>query len=302
MARLIGAWVTSVLVLLLAACGDSATDTQETLQLVATTTILGDVARNVAGDVAVVEVLYPVGADPHDFQPSSRDVAALEKADLVVVNGLGLEEEITDVLDSLEDDGANILEVAADLEPLPFAGEGEDTGGDPHVWFDPLRMGDAARSIAAELSGIDPGVDWTARAEAYASELLATDESIVEILAAVPIEARKLITNHDSLGYFAERYSFEIVGVVVPGGSTLAEPSSAELSDLVDRIEDEDIGAIFVETTESSLLAEAIAAEVGDGVAVVELHTGSLGEPGSRADTLIGMLTSNAERIAEALT
>jgi zinc/manganese transport system substrate-binding protein len=299
-----GACVTSAVVLLLAACGGAATDPDapEPLQLMTTTTILGDVARNVAGADAAVEVLYPVGADPHGFQPSSQDVASLEEADLVIANGLGLEEGLTDVLDGLEEDGAKILEVAEGLEPLPFAGEGGETGGDPHVWFDPLRVGDAARSIAVELSSIDPGVDWMGRAETYASELSAADEEIVEILAAVPIEDRKLITNHDSLAYFAQRYGFEIVGVVVPGGSTLAEPSSAELATLVDLIEDEGVRAIFVETTESPVLAEAIAAEVAEGVAVVQLHTGSLGKPGSGAETLIGMLTSNAERIAEALS
>lgn len=296
-----GVCVASAFALLFAACGDAATEAGS-LRLVATTTILGDVARNIVGDDAAVEVLYPVGADPHGFQPSSRDVAAMEEADLVIANGLGLEEGLTDVLESLEDDGANILEVAEGLEPLPFAVEGDETEGDPHVWLDPLRMGDAARSIATELSSIDPGGDWTARAEEYASELLAADGKIVEILAAVPLETRKLITNHDSLGYFAERYGFEIVGVVVPGGSTLAEPSSSELAALVNEVENEDVPAIFIETTGPSVLAEAVAAEVGEGVAVVELYTGSLGEPGSGADTLIDMLITNAERVAEALS
>ena len=296
-----GVCVASAFALLFAACGDAATEAGS-LRLVATTTILGDVARNIVGDDAAVEVLYPVGADPHGFQPSSRDVAAMEEADLVIANGLGLEEGLTDVLESLEDDGANILEVAEGLEPLPFAVEGDETEGDPHVWLDPLRMGDAARSIATELSSIDPGGDWTARAEEYASELLAADRKTVEILDAVPLETRKLITNPDSLGYFAERYGFEIVGVVVPGGSTLAEPSSSELAALVDQVENEDVPAIFIETTGPSVLAEAVAAEVGEGVAVVELYTGSLGEPGSGADTLIDMLITNAERVAEALS
>jgi len=301
LARLKGVCVASAFALLFAACGDAATEAGS-LRLVATTTMLGDVARNIVGDDAAVEVLYPVGADPHDFQPSSRDVAAMEEADLVIANGLGLEEGLTDVLESLEDDGANILEVAEALEPLPFAVEGDETEGDPHVWFDPLRMGDAARSIATELSSIDPGGDWTARAEEYASEILAADGKIVEILAAVPLETRKLITNHDSLGYFAERYGFEIVGVVVPGGSTLAEPSSSELAALVNQVENEGVPAIFIETTGPSVLAEAVAAEVGEGAAVVELYSGSLGEPGSGADTLIDMLITNAERVAEALS
>jgi zinc/manganese transport system substrate-binding protein len=113
---------------------------------------------------------------------------------------------------------------------------------------------------------------------------------------------RLLVTNHDALGYFADRYDFEIVGVVIPGGSTLADPSSAELAALVETLLETDVPAIFAETSSPAQLAETVAAEAGNDVEVVELHTGSLGEPGSGADTLIGMLRTNATRIRDALT
>lgn len=272
-------------------------------QIVVTTTVLGDVTANVAGEDAGIEVLLPPGADPHGYQASARQVAAIDEADLVIANGLGLEEGLTDVLQAAADDGANVLEVGELLDPIPFGAAGHGRGDlDPHIWLDPVRMAEAARLIATELAALEPGVDWATRAEAYAADLGDAHVEIESILSQVPAESRKLVTSHRAFGYFADRYGFEIVGVVIPGGSTLADPSSAELSSLVETIEHERVRAIFAETTEPIDLAEAVAAEVGRDVEVVELHTGSLGEPGSGADTLIGMLVTNAARIAAALS
>lgn len=298
----------AVLMLALAACGDSggtpadpAADVAAPLMLVATTSILGDVAANIVGDDGTVTVLVPVGADPHDYQASSRQVAAIQGADLVVANGLLLEEGLTDVLERAAADGANVLELGDRLDPLPFESE---AGGDadPHIWLDPARMADGARLIGAALAAIDPAIDWSGRAEAYAAELMAADEQIRATLAVIPAGDRKLVTNHDSFGYFADRYDFTVVGVVVPGGSTLAQPSSAELSALVAKLVETGVPAIFAETTESTALADAMAAETDTDVQVVELFTGSLGEPGGGADSLIGMLLTNAERITAALS
>lgn len=282
----------------LSACGNATGDSGEVVGIVATTTMLGDVVANVVGDGATVEVLLPRGVDPHDYQASSRQVAAVERADLVVANGLGLEEGLRDVLENARADGARIIEVAPRLEPLSL---GDGAGADPHVWFDPLRMADAARLIAAELAAIDSSRDWVVAAELYASELEAADQIIEDTLAAVPAEHRKLVTNHDSLQYFAARYGFDVIGAVVPGGSTLSDPSSAGLARLVEKLEQQNVPAIFAETTEPADLAEAIAAEADRQIDVVELYTGSLGEPGSGADTLIAMLIINAERVAGAL-
>ena len=297
-----------VVALLAAACGDGDTNTAG-VRVVATTTILGDVARNLVEDDGSVEVLLPIGADPHDYQASARQVAAIQEADLVIANGLGLEEGLADVLESAAADGATVVTVAPLLDPLPFGGDhGDDdhaedeTGDDPHVWLDPLRMAAATRIVAEELSRINESADWIARGNAYAEALATADEEIQAALEVVAPVNRKLVTNHDALGYFASRYGFEVVGVVIPGGSTLAEPSSAELTELVAIVEQEQVRAIFAETTNPEVLADAVAAEAGGEVIVVELFTGSLGEPGSAADTLIGMLTTNAQRIAQALS
>ena len=291
----------------LTGCGDDASDDRPAV--IATTTVLGDVVTRVAGDGATVEVLLPLGADPHGYQASARQAAAVVEADLVVANGLGLEVGLHDVLESAAADGATILEASTLIDPIPF-GEGahdepddEDEHGeyDPHLWLDPLRMAEVARGIAAALEESHPGGGWTERAEAYAAELAEADRQIAEILAAVPEQNRKLITAHEALGYFADRYGFEVVGTVIPGGSTLADPSSAELAGLVEVIEAEGVRAIFGETTDPTSLIDAVAGELGEQIVVVELYTGSLGAAGSGAETLIDMLLSNARAIAAAL-
>lgn len=265
--------------------------------IVVTTTIWGDVVSNIVAGDAEVQVLMPLGADPHGFQASSQQVAAIHDADLVVANGLGLEEGLGDVLATAEGDGANLLEIAPLLDPLPFGGGDMD----PHVWMDPMRAAEGARIIGEELAAIDPNADWEDRADAYAATLVETDRVTQDTLASIPTKERRLVTNHDALGYFADRYDFVVVGTVIPGGSSLADPSSAELADLVETMGREDVTVVFAEATQPAALAEAVASELGEEVQVVELYTGSLGEPGSGADTLAGMLATNAERIAAAL-
>lgn len=305
---------TLALGLLVVGCGTSDTSDSDALEIVATTSIWGDVVGEIAGDDASVEVLIPVGADTHDYQPTSQDVALLQEADLVIANGLGLEGGLSDVLESATEDGANILELAPELDPLTFGthggheedgdvNDGEEHGSlDPHVWFDPIRVDHAAQLIAHRLAEVDNSVAWEERADEYSEALLQTDEEISRVLDSVPAARRKLVTNHDALGYFANRYGFQVIAAVIPGGSTLADPSSAEMAALVEEMRSEGVSTIFAETSQPTRLAEAVAAEVGDEVSVVELYTESLGEPGSEAGTLIGMLLTNARRIGTALS
>ena len=293
----------ALLIVATASCSEGASTGPDRITVVATTAILGDVAANVVGDAGTVDVLLPRSADPHDYQASSRQVADLISADLVIANGLHLEEGLDDVLKTAESDGTKILWVGELVDPIPF-GDSEEGHGDfdPHFWLDPLRVAEAAGFIAAELEEIAPGGGWAARAEAYSAELREADGEIAAVLAAVPTGQRNLVTSHDAFGYFADRYGFEIVGTVIPGGSTMAEPSSAELSDLIGTIEAAGVPAIFTDAAESARLAEALAGELGADVEVVSLHTGTLGEPGSDSGTLIGMLMTNARLIAGALS
>lgn len=290
------------------------------LDIVVTTSIWADVVSSVVGDDANVETLVPVGADPHAYAPSSQQVASIQTADLVVANGLDLEEGLVDVLEAAAEEGVTILELAPDLDPIPFVGDGghgeddhdaedehegeeghDHEGDDPHVWMDPDRVAAAAVLIGEALAALDDSIDWTARAGAYADEVAVAAADMDATLAGVAADRRKLVTNHEALGYFADRFDFEVVGVVIPGGSTLADPSSGDLAELIEVMEAEGVRVIFGETSSSTDLARAVAAELGEEVAVVELYTGSLGEPGSGADTVIGMLSTNATLIADAL-
>jgi len=301
--------IIAVLLLLtvLAGCAVE-TDSDVGIQIVATTSIVGDIATGVVGDRGVVDVLIPIGVDAHDFQPSAQQAQLIAAADLVVANGLGLEQGLEDVLDAAAADGTSVIELAPQVDPLPFSDPGnpgdddlEAESLDPHFWMDPIRVGEAAVALAGVLSASHPDDGWEDRAREYAAGLEATDLAIHDLVDVIPSEQRIMVTNHEAFGYFAARYGFEVIGVVVPGGSTLAEPSSAELAGLIETMEREGVRVIFAETTQPSTLAEAIAAELGNGVQVVELFTETLGPPGSGAETIAEMLVTNAERISDAM-
>ncbi len=296
----------AALALAAAACGSDGAGSATTASgasrptIVVSTSVWGDVVGAAFGDVADVEVLIPVGADPHDFAPSARQAEQMEDADLLVVNGLGLEAGMTDLIARVEEGGTPVVELAATIATI----EGEGGAADPHVWMDPIRVGQAIEALGAELGDRmavgRPAIE--AATTAYVDGLTALDARIDDTLASIPSERRLLVTNHDSFAYFADRYGFEVVGTVLPSNNTSASASAADLVELAALIREFGVPAIFAETTESDQLAQALADEVGDHVAVVELYTGSLGAPGSGADTYAGLMTTNAARIADALT
>ncbi|GMR02992.1 MAG: zinc ABC transporter substrate-binding protein AztC [Acidimicrobiia bacterium] len=300
--------------LVVGACSGVSTDDppDQPLQIVVTTTVLGDIVSQIVGDQASVETIIPNGVDPHEFQPSSRQVAAIATADLVIVNGLGLEEGLLDVVSSAESDGTRVLRIGELVDPLPFdrkggsctvPADGSSAVGDcdPHAWMDPLRMLDASVGIGGALASIDPTTDWATGVDAYVDVLEQLDAEVEAIVATIPQQKRLLVSNHDALGYFAARYGFEIVGTVIPGGSTLADPSSSELENLVTLIDGLGVPAVFAETQSSKALAEAVAREAGRDVAVIELYTGSLGPEGSGAETYVGMIRADAQLIVDGL-
>jgi zinc/manganese transport system substrate-binding protein len=295
--------------------------------VVTTTTMLGSVARDILvcalGNDSSLTVLMPIGADPHDFQASSEQVALMTSADLVVTNGLSLEEGISAVLESLSADGVPILELADELDPLPFAEKSTDDGHghnddhsadesseddhghgdfDPHFWLDMERMAKASEIIGQELSSATGDGVYLECGDSVASDIRHSEADIIATLAVVPEENRVLVTDHDAFSYFADAYDFRVVGVVVPGGSTLADPSSRELADLVDTIRAQEVTAIFANTAVSSAVSDAIAAEAGGDVRVYPLYVGSLGGPGTGAETYREMMQANADIIAQVLT
>lgn len=300
----------------LAACGGGGAGDGSTI--VVSTGIWGDVVREVVGDCADVEVLVPAGADPHAFELSARGAASLHEADLVVVNGLGLEARLEDPVDDARRGGVPVLELGEQLDPIRVDdgddgdGEGDEGDADPHghggfdahVWQDPERVARAAELIAEEVgrhTACDPAA-VEARAARYAEELRELDRELRAELEAIPEADRRLVTNHDAFRYFADTYGFEVVGTVIPSATTLAEPGSAELAELAELVETTGVPAIFVESSQSAALAEALAAEVDRPVEVVELHADVLGDEGSGADRYIGLMRTNVARIRDALT
>jgi zinc/manganese transport system substrate-binding protein len=325
---------------LLVSCGSDSKDTTSTSTVpdpnrplvIATTPILGDLVRQVGGDEINVEVLIPLGADPHDFEPSAAQAAHVRDASLIVANGLGLEERLESALDGAEKDGVPVFDVGEQLDPLvlstadeakpseeddhdhghdhdaekePAQEEAHNHGAeDPHVWLDPERMATAASLVATQLAtttGLDAS-PFQERAATYADAARAAETEARALLAELPADQRKLITNHDALEYFAQRFNLEVIGTVIPGGSTLAEPSAADLSDLVALIEANNVKAIFSESTVSSKMIESLAREVGSQVSVVELSTDTLGEPGSPTATYPGLIVTTARLIANGLS
>jgi zinc/manganese transport system substrate-binding protein len=315
-----------ILALLLTACGSGGESTEVdadgALSIVATTSILADVAGQVAGDSARVTTLMEPGADPHNFEASAQQLAALQEADLIVANGANLEEHLTAPLAEVERAGVPVFSATDHIATLTFTGDGQqeaahageddqhagdghddEAGGvDPHFWMDPIRMADVSRALGeqiGELSG-DPDA-ITGHAQEYAARLEELDADINETLAPIPDDARTLVTNHEAFNYFADRYGFTIVGTVIPSLSTGAEPSARDLEELVHTIEQHQVRAVFTEATAPEQLTQALAAEVGTDVQIVELHSETLGEEGSGVSTYADMLAANAELVAQAL-
>ncbi|MBO3663326.1 zinc ABC transporter substrate-binding protein AztC [Microbacterium stercoris] len=290
-------------VLALAGCGVPARDGEQ-IRIVVTTNILGDVVENIVGDEADVRVLMRPNADPHSFEISAQEAAELGAADLLVSNGLGLEEGLAQHLERAVAAGATPFVAGDVIEVLPYSEEQADGADDPHFWTDPERMRDVVDGLEEALVALD-GIDAPAvraGADAYRQELADLDAEMSERFAAIDDERRALVTNHHVFGYLADRFDFRVVGAVIPGGTTLAAPSAADLRDLAAAIEDAGVPTIFAESSQPDRLVQALASEVGIDIQVVELYTESLTEPGEGADTYLTMMRANTERIAQGLS
>jgi zinc/manganese transport system substrate-binding protein len=264
-----------------------------------TTVVLGAVVRDLVGDAADVEVVMPNGADPHEFQPSAKDVAKMDSADLLVKSGLGLEEGLKGAIHTAEEDGVPTF-TATDHIAVRRIGAGEisDDGPlDPHFWLDPIAMRDVVHALVPVLRD-RLGIDVAARGRALERRLGALDRTVRDELSAIPPERRLLVTGHESMGYFADRYGFRIVGALIPSLSSQAEASAETLARLKEQIEETGAPAVFTEPGTPSGLASAIADETG--ARVVEIDTHRLPDDGSYATMLTGIARSIAGTLAPA--
>lgn len=284
------------------------------LQVVATTSIIGDVVGQVAGDAAQVTTLMDPGQDPHSYQPTAADLAAAAEADVIFVNGWNLEEGLVADLASAGET-TPVVAISAGITPLAFgaddhagveeADHAHDTTADPHVWFAVPNVMQWTQNAEQVLSELDPAnaAAYAANAAAYRVQLEALDDDVRAQVTQVPPARRVLVTNHDSLAYFAAEYGFEVLGTVIPGASTIAEPSASDLAQLIAAMEQEGVCTLFTETTVSTRLAETAAAELNDcdAVEVLTLYTGSVGAPGSGIDTYVEMMRANVNTIVQGL-
>ena len=263
----------------LTACSTAAADRPT---VVVTTNILGDITRNIVGDQAEVVVLMGANADPHSFGISAKQASVIEAADLVIHNGGGLEENVLNHVEAAAAEGVPTLAALDAVEPLAFAagglpggasgggpsvgpsGGGPSAGGavDPHFWTDPSRAGRVAeaiaRSVAEHVDGVDAGALRSQEAD-YLQELAGLESWMEGRFGSIHPDKRKLITNHHVFGYLAQRFGFEVVGTVIPSGTTLASPSSADLNGLTEALRAAGVAAIFADSSQPERLARVLA-------------------------------------------
>jgi ABC-type Zn uptake system ZnuABC Zn-binding protein ZnuA len=291
----------------------------EKLRVVATTTLVADVARRVGGDAIELTTLMPLGVDPHSYAPSPQDLRTLNEAHLILVNGLGLEEALMPMLAELETP-VPIVSVNAGLAPLSYGagtetetveseGEAEENTEeqeqaqliDPHTWLSVENMLLWVDNVAAAFATVDTvNVDsYFSNAGAYHDELAALNEELSALIDTLPAERRKLVTDHQEFNYFAQYYGFEIIGAVIPGISTMTAPSAQELAALQEAIQAAGVDAIFVGENVDDKVVSQLANDLG--LEVVKLYTSSLSEADGPAPDYPTMMRTNVEAIVGAL-
>lgn len=281
-----------------AGCGDD-DEVGGPVRVVATTTQLADIAREVGGERVDVHGILEPGADPHGFEPRPSDALELADADVVLSSGGDVDGWLGELIESSGTDGEILT--ALDAVSAPAGGPTDEV--DPHWWQDPLRGVEATRAIAAALIDADPGGRevYERNAARYTARLRELHAEVERCLTRVPADTRKLVTTHDSLGYFAERYGLELIGSVIPSLSTRAQPSAKDIDSLVDQMRREEVRAVFGEQSVNQRLERAVSREAG-AVVGRPLFTDSLGAEGSPGDTYIESIRENADRLAEGMS
>ncbi|MFJ2555946.1 MULTISPECIES: zinc ABC transporter substrate-binding protein AztC [unclassified Streptomyces] len=301
----------SLLALALAGTVTACTGGDDRPRVVVTTNILGDITRQILGDEAEITVLMKPNADPHSFGLSAVQAAEVERADLVVHNGLGLEENVLRHVDAAREAGVATFEVGRAVDPLTFhphadGGPEKEAGQpDPHFWTDPDRVRTAAGLIADQIVEHVDGVDAKAvreNAARYEAQLADLTTWMEKSFDRVPEERRALVTNHHVFGYLAQRFGFRVIGAVIPGGTTLASPSSSDLRSLTEAMREAGVRTVFADSSRPQRLAEVLRTELGGRVRVVALYSESLTEKGKGAGSYLQMMRANTTAMADGLT
>lgn len=286
-----------------AGCGSSGGDPGK-VDVLVTTTQLGDFAREVGGEEVAVDQILEPNSDPHDYEPRPSDVEGAASAEVIFASGDNLDAWIGEIVSDSGSD-AEVVDVGARVPVrLPGESSGEEASKfDAHWWHDPRNAEAAVRVIERTLVAADPArrATFERNARAYLAQLRALDRGIARCIDSVPPARRKLVTDHDAFGYFAQRYGIEVIGAVIPSQTTQAQPSAKDLSALAQTIEKEEVKAIFPESSLSSKVADAIARQTGAS-AEYSLYGDTLGPEGSSGATYVGMEKANAEAMVRGFT
>ena len=295
--------------LIAVACSGSENGDDGRLRVVATTTQIGDFARQVGGDRVNLTVLLKPNQDAHDFEPEPSQLRAITRADVVLRNGIGLDTFVSRALENSDAKPVVVTEGIALREGEEHDEAGEDEkaheeagGHDPHVWLSVANARAMVENVRDAFTTADPVHSgfYAENARAYLAELDTLDAGIRASVASVPQSCRKLVTNHEVLGYYAAAYGFEVIGSVIPTTATDAQPSAADVAAIVRGIRADGVQAIFAEASANAALIRQVARETGIEV-VDDLYGDSLGAKGSDGDTYIQMMQSNTRKIVAAL-
>lgn len=276
----------------LSACAPSAPAAHSGLpRVIAAETFLADIAQNVAGDRLIVESLLPVGMDPHEFQPTPQDAIRLTQSDVIILNGAGYETWM-----------ARSVVFPSDALVITASDGVARQGDDPHMWMDVHNVQSYVANIRDGLIKADPAgaSTYTANAEAYAAHLQQLDSDIHTQVSAIPADKRMIVTNHESLGYFASAYGFTISGAVLPGVGSDAAPSAKQVAALIGKIRAAAVPAIFLDVSEKTHLAQQVASETGARV-VTGLYVETLSSADGPAPTYIEMMRHDVQLIVSTL-
>lgn len=280
---------------------------KESINVVATTTMIADLVQNIGGDYVNVTGLMGPGIDPHTYQPSASDVYTMDEADLIIYNGLHLEAQFIEMFEEFAKRGVPTIVIAEGISEdqyLKVGGE-DSLEFDPHIWFSVNNWIDATNHVTDQLKEYDPehAADYEKNAEAYITELNGLSEYIKKRIAEIPEQARYLVTAHDAFQYFGEEFDFEVVGL--QGANTQTEAGTGDISELADFIASQGIGAVFVESSVSSrnieALIEAVESRGQELENAGELFSDALGDQEQGAETYIKMYRSNIDTIVDAL-
>lgn len=287
------------IIVFLAAC-TSAAPASGKPRVVATTTVIGDITHQIAGDKIDLTTLLKPGVDPHDYEPVPGDLQLISQAQIVLANGAGLERWLDKLVQSAGT-AVKIINVSAGL-PLRTLDEEGVSVSDPHLWFDVNNAIHYAESIRDSLISIDPenAAAYQSNAQAYIAQLQDLDKWVIDQVSTLPAANRVLVTNHDTFGYFSQRYGFTVLGTIFPTSGAEASPSAQQIAQLVTAIKQAKVKAVFTENTLNPDLANTIAQEASVTV-IDKLYTDSLGAPDSPAATYIDMLHYDVQTIINAL-